>query len=379
MGILEIVLLIAGMIIFTLSFLIPARKEEFSEESRELAQDEIKKLVSQEMDGVKGRVNDVVGEVVDHAVEKTERSLERLSNEKIMAVSDYSDTVIKDIHKNHEEVVFLYDMLNDKQTSLKNTVAQVNETVKVVEETTRGAEATMDSLRQAQQEAVKKMEEAAKGPVDTGIMRIAKLQGKVPQTVADVPVVQTVSEGRAQILEELTVSVPVIQPVPEEQEIVAQAALMQSVPVQSVIPQVVPVQTVIPQSVPAQAVVPQTVPAQTVISQSVPAQTVVPQTVPAQTVIPQSVPAQTVIPQTVPVQAVIPQTVPVQNVIPQSVPVINAYMPEELEIVEPEDMMSNNERILALHRQGKSEISIAKELGLGVGEVRLVINLYKDE
>ena len=38
---------------------------------------------------------------------------------------------------------------------------------------------------------------------------------------------------------------------------------------------------------------------------------------------------------------------------------------------------NNNEKILEMHRQGKSTVAIAKELGLGVGEVKLVIDLYK--
>lgn len=39
---------------------------------------------------------------------------------------------------------------------------------------------------------------------------------------------------------------------------------------------------------------------------------------------------------------------------------------------------NNNERILRLYREGKTNIQIAKELGLGVGEVKLVIDLYKE-
>ena len=37
---------------------------------------------------------------------------------------------------------------------------------------------------------------------------------------------------------------------------------------------------------------------------------------------------------------------------------------------------NHNEKILALHNEGKSNVAIAKELGLGVGEVKLVIDLY---
>ncbi|MBQ7833104.1 MAG: helix-turn-helix domain-containing protein [Lachnospiraceae bacterium] len=38
---------------------------------------------------------------------------------------------------------------------------------------------------------------------------------------------------------------------------------------------------------------------------------------------------------------------------------------------------NHNEKILALHNEGKSNVAIAKELGLGVGEVKLVIDLYR--
>ena len=38
---------------------------------------------------------------------------------------------------------------------------------------------------------------------------------------------------------------------------------------------------------------------------------------------------------------------------------------------------NSNERILALHKAGKSNMAIAKELGLGLGEVKLVIDLFE--
>ena len=39
--------------------------------------------------------------------------------------------------------------------------------------------------------------------------------------------------------------------------------------------------------------------------------------------------------------------------------------------------INSNERILELHKAGKSNMAIAKELGLGIGEVKLVIDLYE--
>lgn len=134
MDIIEIVLLAVGGVVFILSFIIPDRKEANSVNTK-LAEDEIRKLVSQELDSIKSHVDDVVEEAVTYAAEKTERSLERLSNEKIMAVSEYSDTVLTEIHKNHEEAVFLYDMLNNKNIDIKNTVSEVNRAIKEAEET----------------------------------------------------------------------------------------------------------------------------------------------------------------------------------------------------------------------------------------------------
>lgn len=154
MGIMEILLLIAGAVIFALSFIIPVQKEEISEETKTLAKKEIEVLVSKKMDDIKSHVDDVVEETVEYTMEKTERTLERLSNEKIMAVNEYSDTVLQEIHRNHEEVMFLYDMLNDKHTNLKNTVSEVNKTVKEVAETKKEAEAVVSTFQKLTPESV---------------------------------------------------------------------------------------------------------------------------------------------------------------------------------------------------------------------------------
>ena len=47
---------------------------------------------------------------------------------------------------------------------------------------------------------------------------------------------------------------------------------------------------------------------------------------------------------------------------------------DELDI-EP---INNNDEILKMHKQGKSNVAIAKHLGMGVGEVKLVIDLYEN-
>lgn len=132
MELMEIILLLAGAAIFILSFFIPDKKS--GEVQAPGVEEEVQKAVEKQMEAVQSHVNDVVDEAVEYAMEKTERSLERISNEKIMAVNEYSDTVLSEIHKNHEEAMFLYDMLNSKHDNLKNTVSEVNRTMKEAEE-----------------------------------------------------------------------------------------------------------------------------------------------------------------------------------------------------------------------------------------------------
>ena len=136
MGILEIVLLIAGVIIFTGSFFLPLGGEKNTGIDQKAAKEEIHGLVEEEMNNVRSKMQDKMEETSEDAIEKAERALERLTNEKIMAVNEYSDTVLQEIHKNHEEAMFLYDMLNSKHANIKDTVSKMDKAVKAAENKT---------------------------------------------------------------------------------------------------------------------------------------------------------------------------------------------------------------------------------------------------
>ena len=137
MTILEIILLAAGALLIAASFFFPEKEEASSIENIDaLVREEVKASIEAESENMRRHVEDVVDEAVSYAEEKTERALERITNEKIMAVNEYSDTVLDEINKNHKEVMFLYDMLNDKQRNLKNTVTEASEAAKEVQKTT---------------------------------------------------------------------------------------------------------------------------------------------------------------------------------------------------------------------------------------------------
>jgi len=219
MDILEVILLIVGIVIFIGSFLLPAGRSDAGRIDTDAA-------IEEEMKTVRAQVQDKVEETSEDVVEKAERSLERLTNEKIMAVNEYSDTVLQEIHKNHEEAMFLYDMLNSKHANIKDTISKMDKAVKAVENKTAENKVAED-----------------KTVTD-------KTAGMVEEKIADTPKTE-----------------PLIQP--------------------------------------------------------------------------------------------------------ENSPEIG-FMGETVQ-----EGQNNNEKILEMHRQGKSTVAIARELGLGVGEVKLVIDLYK--
>jgi len=162
----QIVLLICGIIIFVVSFLIPEKKSQDKERKEE--EKKFKKMVEEQVSQAKFQLEEHAEETVSDAMAKAERSLERISNEKIMAVNEYSHTVLEDINKNHEEAVFLYSMLDDKHTTLKDTVISAEKSTKevraAVNEVNHAKESVMtvkeafDAVERAKEESRRIME-----------------------------------------------------------------------------------------------------------------------------------------------------------------------------------------------------------------------------
>lgn len=137
---LEIVLLIGGVIVLIAGFVIPQKKESNSEQVQEISREEIKQAIDGALSDAKIQIEEMAEETTNYAVEKTERAMERLTNEKITAVTEYADTVLKDINKNHQEVMFLYDMLTEKHETFLETVKEADKAAATVKESASGME-----------------------------------------------------------------------------------------------------------------------------------------------------------------------------------------------------------------------------------------------
>ncbi len=152
MNVTELILLIFGGIVFTVSFFLPAGRKKGSEGSSQADEELIREMIDKKIEDAREQISDIVDETITYSMEKTERSMERLTNEKIMAVNEYSDTVLEQINKNHKEAVFLYDMLNDKHENLKTTVSQAMKTATEVKQTVKDAEVTAREVKEQTEE-----------------------------------------------------------------------------------------------------------------------------------------------------------------------------------------------------------------------------------
>ena len=130
MGI-EILLLVIGVVFFVASFFIaeklgPGELDKIGE----LSNDEIQKIMERELVKVTGEIEGRVEEKAEEALLNSERSMEKECNEKIMAISEYSDTIMESMNKTHNEIMFLYSMLNDKHTELTGFSAKLQDLAK---------------------------------------------------------------------------------------------------------------------------------------------------------------------------------------------------------------------------------------------------------
>lgn len=281
MNVTEVIVLILGILVFILSYLLPAGKKDKSREDVPFREEEMKEIFEKEVAEAKSQIQDIVDETITYSMEKTERSMERLTNEKIMAVNEYSDTVLEQINKNHKEAVFLYDMLNDKHQNLKETVSEATKTVTEVKQTVKEAEAIPERIPLQEYPDAEDIVRA------TMEIMAEKEEMTEENETAFVPITQLVSEEKP--VRKRTRKAKVIEPVVSED---------------------------VPDSPDADAV----------------------------------------------------KTEKKKKA--EKIDVSTIAAPGR-------GGRNSNERILELHKAGKSNMAIAKELGLGIGEVKLVIDLFE--
>ena len=141
---LEIALLTIGLIVIVASFV-------FSSKSDGDTMRNVKDVTftDKQKEDIKKQIMDILDEQIENVKEQTEISLDKLSNQKMLEMNEYSDTVLQEINRNHNEVMFLYDMLNEKKKEINNTVRDMNVTKKEIEKskTVPKKQTVIDSIK----------------------------------------------------------------------------------------------------------------------------------------------------------------------------------------------------------------------------------------
>lgn len=292
MGVMEIVLIILGMLVFILSFLLPTGNKDNAKENERLSEDAIREMVGKEVEEAKTQIGDIVDETITYAMEKTERSMDRLTNEKMMAVNEYSDTVLAEINKNHKEVVFLYDMLNDKHENLKSTVSEAVKTASEVRQTVKDAEVTAketeEKIKEVQETVIEAVNSVSKAQEASASEQRPEEHNFTPIVAERVEVVQRPEEAEEDKSTEVRKTRKPRTP-KLNKEVGSETENYEKSPASAEVPEVA----------------------------------------------------------------------------------------VSLNTVGKTGGRNSNERILELHKAGKSNMAIARELGLGIGEVKLVIDLFE--
>jgi len=149
----EIILILIGIAFIGVSFYIT---ETLSQQDLEqislMSEADLKKISEKQVKEMKDKVENSLEDIIDESLVIAQRGLEKESNNKIMAVSEYSETVLESINNAHNEITFLYSMLNEKQTETAQLVGDLQKLTKQIRDL--DLETTIKNLETAANNAI---------------------------------------------------------------------------------------------------------------------------------------------------------------------------------------------------------------------------------
>ena len=321
---LEITLILVGIVFLIGSFMV---KDKLSKNDldkiADMSAEELKVITEKEIKNAELAIDGMLDEHIASKTDETKRNLEKETNSKIMAINEYSDTVLDSINKSHNEIMFLYSMLNDKHEELTRLSGNI-------EKITAQAKKTFEPV------------EASK---INNLSNKTVLNAKPVVNAAPVSNRQAVTESRGIASSDIVTGTKNTASVKK-------------------------------QNVSAQNMMSQHAAAQNIVSQN----TAVRNTAVPNTVVP-NMAAQNAVVQNVAVSNMTAQNMTAQNMTASNTTMQSRNLSDtDVQSGRVYDIseINHNPQILRLYKSGKNIVEIAKELGLGKGEVKLVIDLYNE-
>lgn len=355
MTVVSIILVLFGAAVVIAGFAVPDREED---KKGYLSDEEVRNAVSREIENSRPKLDGIVEESVSYAIEKSERSMEKLTNEKMTALGEYSETILSEIDKNHKEVLFMYDMLQDKQENLKETVSEASRAQTLARDAAEKAESAAKTAKTAASIAAQSPAAGQAAGQETQVVADLRTASVSPVSPAPVPQTQAQPRSGLQTLEEIRSDIEAESQPPVQTSEEAQ-------------PKVQPEEKSVSDAVTAEAVVEQPAeePKERVLTGE--ERLKLP---PFSDWMEELKNSKKNAGESAGNTAAVSGTEAGTAAVEESEARVGI---QGLLLDGGEDSRVDNEKILELHRSGKSNTAIARQLGIGVGEVKLVIDLFE--
>lgn len=197
----EVILLVTGFVCLCVSFFI-ARSSDTSGEDYQDSLSSSAVWTEKEEQMIRNRVAKLLEERQTDLIDKTTEELNHLCNDKIIAIDEFSRPLLEKIENNHQEVVFMYNMLNEKEKEIKKILA----------------ESVVKEERKPEGQGIKKeqpVQELSRQTVPTQKQKVPAQRSSVPQAPEQPPVPQKSSAQKSPAQKTSGRQVPV-QPVSNE-------------------------------------------------------------------------------------------------------------------------------------------------------------------
>ncbi len=142
----QIFLILIGILLFVGSFFVSEKLSSSDmEEIQKLSEQEIKIIADKTLSKANAEIEDRLEATLDLKIEELERRVDKETNQKILSIGEYADTVLSSMNNSHDEIIFIYDMLNDKQEMLTQLTKDLQ---KMESELLQIGEAVEDKIEQ---------------------------------------------------------------------------------------------------------------------------------------------------------------------------------------------------------------------------------------